>query len=71
MPQPKRPRLRHFVPGHHKDTYIYIYDICVCVSVLTSFSDHASVVTVMRFASYVRLFVPTVLVSFEDTDFPT
>ena len=29
VPQPKRPQLRHFVPGHHKDTYIYIYK---CVS---------------------------------------
>ena len=25
VPQPKRPQLRHFVPGHHKDTHIYIY----------------------------------------------
>ena len=35
VPQPKRPQLRHFVPGHDKDIlyiYICIY-VCVCVSV--------------------------------------
>ena len=41
VPQPKRPQLIHFVPGHDKDIftyihihiYIYIY-VCVCVCVL-------------------------------------
>ena len=44
VPQPKRPQLRHFVPGHHKDTYIYIYTIsistslCLYVCMFTPFS---------------------------------
>ena len=38
VPQPKRPQLRHSVPGHHEDTHtqIYIYMcVCVCVCVLS------------------------------------
>ena len=50
VPQPKRPQLRHFVPCHHKDTYIYIYthiyiytisistSLCLYVCMFTPFS---------------------------------
>ena len=57
VPQTKRPQLRHFVPGHPRDTHthIYIY-ICVCVC-LSYFYIYIYVYIYIYICLYVYIYI--------------
>ena len=64
VPQPRRPQLRHFVPGHHKDIYIYMFVlylyiyVCIYIYILFIYLSIYTISISTSLCLYVCMFTP-------------